>query len=378
MQVSRFAQSEKGTIFITTMVSLFMMVLVGSSIFSLTSKDMHFVKRLNKSLQAKHLADAGLARALSSLDSTFATSSSFGSTSLGEGTYSYTVSTTGGRTLVNATGTVDGVVRTSTAEVQAPGIGALDYAIAAGGNATIDTGTASSPGVITGDVYSGGNASLDGASNGPLLTITGAVDAGGSITASGSVSVSGGQAPNFSGSANFPSVSYNYYQTIAQANGFYYNANRSYTNAAPIPAAPAGGVIFVNGNIDITGTQSTTSCIVATGNITISKSGSTYPRMTFTHSSTYPSVLCQGNFTYSSNGNGGAYLTVDGLIYTGGNFTYSNGNHSDFTLTGALAAQGNVTISPTAHNDLVVTYSAPNPPGFTSTAADFEVLSYNR
>jgi hypothetical protein len=273
------------------------------------------------------------------------------------------------------------MTRTATAEVSAPSSSALNYAFAAGGNAIIDSGTGQSPGTITGDIYGGGNVSLDGPSSGGVLAITGDVDAVGSLTASGSATVSGVQTPLFSTSVPFPTVDMSYFQTIATSNGQYINGNRTYTTASPIPSTVAGNVIYVNGDVTIQGTQSTTTAIFATGTITIQKSGSTYPRITVTapvvSGLTYPAMVCSGNFTYTSTGNGGSYLTVSGLVYPQGNFTFSSGNNDTFTLNGSVLARGNITVSPTAQNTVTATYVAQSPPGFTNGVASMQIESYN-
>ena len=379
-----FIKSQKGTVFITTIICSCLMAMMGGYMYQMNAYDLHYVNQLKKSSQAQELADAGLGKALSVLATDWSTVSSdanFPTTTLGPGTYNVTVTSSGGRYLVSSLGTVDGMQRTATAEVSAPSGSALDYAFAAGGNATIDSGTGQSPGTITGNIYGAGNVSLDGPSSGGVLAVTGGVNAGGTITTAASATVSGTQTPSYSTSVPFPTVSMNYYQTIAAANGQYINGNRTYTTASPIPASVAGNVIYVNGNITIQGTQSTTTAIFATGNITIQKSGSTYPRITVTAPTVsgvkYPAIVSTGNFDFSSTGNGGAYLTVTGLVYPQGNFNYSSGNHDTFTLNGSLLARGNITVSPTAQNSLTVSYVQQSPPGFTTGTAAMSIKSYN-
>jgi hypothetical protein len=376
--------NQKGAVFVTTLICSGLMVMIGGYTYQATSSHFHYVTQMKRSAQAQELADAGLSKALSQLAGDFSLASSaasFPSTNLGSGSYDVTISNTGSRYLVSSAGTVPGATRTATAEVAAPSPTALDYMFAAGGNATIDSGTGQSPGTIVGDIYGAGNVTLDGPSSGGVLAITGSVDAGGSITTAASATVSGSSTANYGTSIPFPTVSMAYYQAIANTNGTYINGDTTYNVGSPIPASVTGNVIYVNGNITIEATQSTTASIFATGNITIQKSGSTYPRVTVSPPTVggvkYPAIVSSGNFTFTSNGNGGAYLTVNGLVYPQGNFTFSSGNHDTLTINGSVLARGNITVSPTAQNSVSASYVSQNPPGFTNGVASMTIKSYN-
>ncbi len=379
----RHLKNSKGSVFLTTMVCAFVMSLVAGFTYKTSTYNSSFVNRLQKSMQAQHLAEAGLVRALSTIRTSWSsinTASNFPATNLGNGTYDATVTNSSGRYLVSSVGTVGTVTRTVTAEVTAPSTSALNYMFAAGGNIEMDSGTGQSPGTVIGNLYAAGNAQLDGPSSGGQLVITGSAYANGNVTSNSSVAISGSSNSHWATTESFPVVTYSYYQTIAQANGQYTNGNVTYASGA-IPASPAGGVIYVNGNVTIRGTQSTTACIVATGNITIDKSGSTYPRITINQYSNYPSMLVQGNIQFSSTGNGGAYLTTTGLVYAGGNIEVSSGNHDTFTFTGSVIARGNIqTTGLTAQNTLTATYVAQSPPSVSGGggSANATIKSYNR
>lgn len=373
--------NSHGSVFLTTMVCVFLMSLTGGYLYQVSAGNSHFMNRLQRSVQAQMLADAGLARALSTIRANWASISSSGNfplTSLGPGTYDAGVTMVSGRYLVNSVGDVQGVQRTASAEVLPPSGSALNYVFAAGGNAQIDSGTGQSPGTIAGDIYAAGNIDLDGPSSGGQLVVTGNTYANGNMTSNSSVSVSGSQNADWPQTESFPTVDYNYYQSIATANGQYFSGNVTY-NSGNIPSNPAGGVIYVNGNITIRGTQSTTAALIATGNIQIEKSGGTYPRVTINQYADYPAMLTQGNIQFSSNGNGGAYLNTTGLIYAEGNFQLSSGNNDTFTFTGSVLARGNIqTTGLTAQNLTTVTYVQQNPPGFSGTgSANMTIRSYN-
>ncbi len=380
--VNRLLRNSKGSVFLTTMVCAFVMSLVAGFTYKTSTYNSSFVNRIQKSMQSQHLAEAGLVRALSTIRTSWsstASSSNFPLTSLGNGTYDASVTSSGGRYLVSSVGTVSNITRTVTAEVQAPSGSALNYMFAAGGNMDLDPGTGQAAGTVVGDLYAAGNMTLGGPSGGNVFTITGSAYANGNLPAPGAaVSVSGGTTANWSQVETFPTIDYSYFQTIAQANGQYTNGNVTYASGG-MPASPAGGVIYVNGNVTIRGTQSTTACIVATGNITIEKSGSTYPRVTVNQYSTFPAMLVQGNIQFSSNGNGGAYLTTNGLVYAAGNISVSSGNHDTMTFNGSVVARGNITTTGmTAWNTLNGTYAAQSYAGVTAGASSGNtVRSYN-
>ena len=75
--------NEKGTIFLTTMISMFMMVLMGGYIFQVTTQDTHLIAEMKYSQQAQLIAEAGLARALSTRFTNWCNSVTTNNVSLG-------------------------------------------------------------------------------------------------------------------------------------------------------------------------------------------------------------------------------------------------------------------------------------------------------
>lgn len=384
MKITNFLKNQKGSIFLSTMVCVFIMSLVGGYSYQMSASNSTFINRLQKSLQAQQLAEAGLVRALSTIRASWSSVNNTGSfplTSLGTGTYDASVSSIGGRYLVSSVGTSQGVSRTVTAEVTAPSSGALQYALAGGGNGSheIEIGGGQSSGTIVGDIYGAGNFELEGPSSGGTLAVSGSVYASEDIDTGSNTTISGSTNSDWTTTVAFPTVDFSYYQAIAQANGQYFSGNKTY-NSGTLPGTPSGGVIFVNGNIDIRGTQSSTACIIATGNITMAKSGSTYPRITVNQYSNYPTLMTQnGEITFSSTGNGGAYLTTTGLIYAGNNLHITSGNHDTFNFTGSVVSRGEIQIDLQAQNSFTMTYSSQNPPGMTTSGSSSNsIRSYNR
>lgn len=348
------------------MVVMLMMILTATFFFAMSSGSFAYVKGIEHSTQAKYLADAALSRLYSTVTATSPTGTSFTNQSLGAGTYGGSISAvSGGRYLATGTGAVSGITRTSTVELTPPPASALDYAITGGGNVTWTSSGGGGSNLVVGGVYTGGDASVNG-------TISGSVTAGGSITNGGTIT--GSQNANSSASVTFPTVDMAFYQAIASTNGYYYTSDRSYASGG-VPAAPAGGVIYVDGNITFNGVQTTTACIVATGNITFQRVGGTQPFVTVNQFSNYPAIVANGNITYSCNGSSGKF-DVNGLIYADGNIQLTQ-NQSDVDIDGVIVARGNVDTAFVSQSPVVVNYVPQSPPGLSTGSASLSIDSYN-
>ena len=128
MKIQSMLRNQKGSLFVTTAIASFAMVLMASYMYELTSTEVHSIHQMLKSSQAQQLAEAGLSRAINTLAASWAARSSdsnFPTTSLGAGTYNASFSTVSSRNLVSCVGTVQGVSRTVSAEVSAPVTAAL-------------------------------------------------------------------------------------------------------------------------------------------------------------------------------------------------------------------------------------------------------------
>lgn len=371
----RKRSGERGTVFMTTMISMFIMTLIATYVFEVSSQDLNLAKQMDKSLQALGLAEAGLAEALSRLKVDI-NDTIFNETPLGEGTYAASVSTVSGRQLVSSTGTVSGFSRTVTAEVQPPSASALNYILAGGSDLDLKL-TAKSTATITGDIYAANNISMKATASQASIVIQnpGDVYAGGTITNSGGNIIYHSLNPNWPTLISFPVFDYTFYQAIAQTNGYYYNTNKTYTAASPLPTFPTGGVIYVNGNITISATQPTTkACLIATGSITISQGTTTINQYL-----NYPAMMTRdGDITIRSVGNSAqGTLVATGLVYAGNDFSIS-GNHNTATVTGSIIARGTLSESGTQAS-LTMVYQAQSPPGMTSSSATtMRVKSYNK
>jgi hypothetical protein len=372
--------NKKGSVFITTMITMLLMVMVGGSIFSVATQDFFFINRLKKSLQAQYLAEAGLATALSTLNIDFtrkSTASFFPLTTLGDGTYDATVSEPiSNRVMVSSVGTVSGVQRTVSAEVTPPTISALAYMLA-GGSAIDLRLTAFSTCDVTGDIYAATTINMRATANAASINIHNAGDvyAGGTITNGGGTITYGSLNPNYAGVIGFPVMDFNFYQTEAQDNGYYYSTDMTFNSVTTLPVDPAGGVIFINGDVLITDTQPvTTACIVATGSITITQGTTTIAQYL-----DYPAMLTRdGNITIRSVGNSAqGKLIATGLVYSGNDFSLS-GNHNTAVVTGSIIARGTLEEIGT-QCALTMIYVLQNPTGMISSGgSDMTIQSYNR
>lgn len=368
---------DRGTIFLQTIVSMFIMTLMAGYIVNVSTQDSRMVRTLNRSAAAQNLAEAGLAQAFSALKADFndwADASNYPLTNLGGGTYDASVTRIGTRYLVTSVGSVGSVTRTVSAEITAPTVSALDYILA--GGSTLDLRlTAKSTLEIIGKIYAASTIYMKAIANGAQINIhdPGDVYSGGTIDNGGGNIVTGTLTPNWSTQVGFPVFNYAGYQAIAQANGYYYNGDRTYNSTTTIPAAPAGGVIFVNGNVTISAAQSTTACFVATGTITI-----TQGTVTINQYQNYPAMMTQtGDIILRSVGNSAkGRLVATGLVYAGNNFSLS-GNHNSAAVTGSIIARGTLEEIGTQCS-LHMEYVQQNPPFMTSSgAAAFGVKSYN-
>lgn len=368
-------KSQAGSIFLSTMISVFMMVIVGGAVFSLTSQDVTFINRLKKSAQAKHLAEAGLAAAIASLKTSWASNTTYPAAAIGSGTYQASVATVSGRTLVKSTGTVNNVSRSVSAEVTPSINSAIDYALASGSDLEYEFESSNSSGVVVGDMYSGDDMEFENNKSNPPTTVTGNVWAADDFEWGSNVVVTGTKTADYSAQVQFPTIDLGYFQAIAQANGQYFAGTKVYSSSQ-IPAAPAGGVIYVGGSCVIYGTQSTNATLVVAGSLAIQKTGNTYPKITITKTDTMPALIVMGDATFQSQGNGGAYLTLKGFVYSGRNFTFKP-DHSSLSLVGQLIARGMIEIDPESHSSSNVVYWAQNPAGVTASSSAFGVESYN-
>lgn len=362
------------------MIAMLLMILTGEAMYLMADQGVYAVKRLRLATQAKHLADSGLAIAFASLAGNFVTSSTWNGSISGFGGYTATASTSSGRTLVVATGTVQGVTVTSSAEVTPPSADIMDYSLA---GSNVDFYLAAFNMVTaTGSIYSEGNMTLDANATTSVISLTspGNVNAGGTITVTGSGLITMGTATSNASLASYPTVDFAYYQNLAQnGGGTYVNGDVTYNSSNAMPS-PAGGVIYVNGNVSITSDQTSTAALIVNGNLSISRGATT-----IVAPANLPAIVTQGAITISGIGANAADLTVTGLIYSGNDFTITGNHHNIMVTYGAIIARGNFVgnSSGFSQSALTIIYPTTTPAfslnGITSGgSSQMAVESYNR
>ncbi len=365
-------RGEKGTVFLTTMVVTFLILMVGSSVFSLCSQELFLAKSLNKATQAQNLADAGLSEAIAVLSVSFSKKNNpanFPLRTLANGTYDVTVVESGGRVLLKSAGTVDNIQKTATAEVEDLTPTALNYGEAAGGNIKLDT-IFLAMSLINGDLFANQDVTLK-AYFLALIDVNGNVFAGGSATRQGNVDWY--SATSNAGNITFPVYDFNYYKAIAQANGTYYAAAQTWTNKS-FNLNNTGGVLFVDGDVTFWGlNNSLTGCLVTTGTVRLygtltQAKAANYP--------TYPAIMTSDkDILCFSVGK----LFADGLVYAGKDLSLL-GVFSRIKVTGSVIAKGTLKQANLV-NYLEINYLAQNPPGLIlpgGATNPTRVKSYNK
>ncbi len=385
MKTRLFLKSQQGTIFLTTMIIMFLMVLVSGSVFQLSTQHMHYISVLRKSSQAQYLAEAGLAAAVATLTANFSNKDNaamFPATNLGVGSYDVTVVQSGGRVLLKSVGTVQSVQRLASLEVEDLTPTALNQGEAAGGNILLAT-ILGSDSDVTGNLFANQNVNLI-AWFFSSVTINGDVFAGGTVSKS---TFFGGTVTWWSktdnaGNITFPNYDFNFYKAIAQTNELanpgccYFLGNQDWTNKTS-NLNTTGGVLFVEGNVTLRGTTTITGCLISTGTVrmygTVNQSKAvnfpSYPAMM---TSTNDILLL--NIPFISSGK----LFANGLVYAGNDFKLL-GIGAQANVTGSVIAKG-VLQQAQIVSDLDIVYVHQNPPGLIiggGATAPINVKSYN-
>ncbi len=215
--------------------------------------------------QAIYLADAGLHYGIYNLKQDSGWAGTASPISLGEGTFSVSVTDLGGGDYrLTSTGTVDDLSRQiqQTNSVVAGGT-SWDYedykAYYAGGDGTGSYSTGKSV-TITGDLFINGDFTL-----GQNSTVNGDVTATGTITLESGASITGTQSPGADPPVGDPpSLNTTYYNDLIDT------AADEASGDLEI-SGEISGTTYVNGTVTVTGNLSGSGTIVATGKITVNQ-----------------------------------------------------------------------------------------------------------
>lgn len=262
-------------------------------------------------VKAFFLAESGVANAYALLKENFNYKddpSLFTQTSLGEGSYDVTILQPAGRVLIQSTGSVDSVQKTLKVEVAFDDVyEPFNYGFFSN-NRVLILGSSN----IDGDIHSNDD-----------VVLFGGCFVNGSITAAGIVSVF---SPSGAASTTedvyrktFPEFDFNTYYNLAAPEDRY-TEDTTFQN---VTLTPTNGVIYVDGNISISGEVHLTGVLIATGNITV------YGTLEQTGYLNYPALMSRdGNIVLF-----GETQIGNGIIYT------ASGN---IEIRDALTIQGNV------------------------------------
>lgn len=365
-------RNVKGTVFVISMVISMLMILIAVSASNMLLQDVHMIKRLKRSAQAKYLAEAGLSEAFATLAASSTWSASSGSGTLGSGGYSYTISQVATRWLVISTGTVSGVSRTVSAEVKNLYPASMTNALAASND--IDIKSVQADVTIKGDLHANNSCMLREQGPSTLISVQAYGDATGKITAcntlltSGNVSIAdmansgGGKPPQ-----TLPSFDFGYFKSVAQSSGEYYSSDTTFDDQDHPLTGGTAGITFVNGTATFKGTNAITGGFVATNDIKLNNNNT----ITQVHDAgnRFPIFMCQNSMKLY-----GAFSSIeDNIVYAQNDVKIQTTGGTSSTVGTVLAGNSFTT---NANNVLIFTYGAVVAPEVIPSG--MEVVSWNR
>lgn len=345
-------KNKKGFMFVTVIVIAMVMVFIAVSASNMLLQDIHMIRHLKYSTQAQYLAEAGISDALATLATTGCSELS-SSGNLGEGTYSVSVSSIGGRWLVSSIGTVKGVSRTVTVEVRDLYPPALNNALSAGSD--VDIKSVEGDITIKGDIHANGDLLLKEQGSPTLIHVQAYGDADGNATCSGSYSKDGNvtvDGDELEGQPMLPQPTFDfaYFKQVAQDEGNYISSGPgSYTFENESITGGTAGITYVDDDVIFRGTCTITGGFVAKGDITLD-SGNTLTQV-HDKDNRFPIFLSQEGNRMKLYGR---FDTQEGNIVYATNNVKIQTPGGESTVLGTVCAGGWFEI--VANNDLTITY----------------------
>ena len=307
--------NEKGVALILTFIFMVSLTIITAAYLFLVTYDTRNVNAQLNNEKAIYLADAGLNKAVWYLTNTAPNGFTDGSwrttgypadpgadpadpqqESLGDGTYTMWVETSGSDILVTARGTVNNIERIIRETIT----------LAAGVPEAFDKVQ-----------YSDGN--IDFKSSGG--TVTGNIDAVGTVDNEGGMAIPG---TITEGSAvDVPSVDTDSYAAIA---GTTVSGNKTFNPGT------YSGIWYVDGKVIIRDNVTFNGTIIATGNIVLTNTDN----FTLNPTSNYPALVSDGKIT----GNKLAASTINGLVFAATSIDINQGTNN--TINGSIISAGNI------------------------------------
>jgi len=270
-------RNRKGIVLAMVLGFLALMVMSVLPLASMIQQDARLIVHVREKEQARFMAEAGVNHALAKIrNDGFASRADFVG-ALDIGSYQVVFSQVGARHLIISTGTVGGVSETVSAEIADNTPTALNYFSGAGNDIQINALVADAN--IAGDIHANNNVYLKASPWFSLLTVTGEVSATGIVKEGtkydqgandmwdNKVFINGANddtAIVYEGAnrITFPSFDYlkaSYRQTAIDS-GDYYSSNQTFNSAS---LAPAGGIVYVEGNAVFVGACTLNGGIIA-------------------------------------------------------------------------------------------------------------------
>ncbi len=352
----------QGSAMLTALVIMGILGLVTTSMLYMAMQQPYSVRKSRDHMRAQALAEAGANAAYVMLCTNFSlkdTPAAFPLTNYRDGSYDVSVAS---MSVTSAVISCVGKYKTAIATVAMDVInGATNLPssqpapVGAYSNLITSGGAISWSGAVTiqggGRVHANQSASYSG-----NVTLAGDATSSQQITASGNVKFNNTSTPNYSLSGNvtisgtkrtgavpvvaIPQLDLVPYYNAALANGQVYSGGVSINH----DTAPAGGIMWVNGDISISGNCTLTGCFIATGSISMSGNGSQV------QVGNYPAFVSQNSSISISGGK-----SLHGLLYAKvGSISYSGGGN----LNGSIICGGSLSMS---GNVGIFTYSNPTP-----------------
>jgi len=336
-------KNQKGVALILTFIFMVSLtIVIGSYLFLVTYETRSSAVQSNN-IQALYFAESALNHAVYYLTNTAPDSSSDGSwrttaypavpgadptdpqqESLGNGTYTMWVETSGSDILVTGRGTVGGILRIiQETIILATGTpAAFNYASYSDGSIEFN----STSGTVTGD-----------------LATTGTVDNEGGMTIAGTITESSGVAAITVSTSDYAGI-----------------AGTSISGDHTFTAGTYSGIYYVDGNVTIDDSVTFNGTVVATGSIDLERADS----FTSTPTDNYPALVSDASVNADRMENS----TINGLVYAA---TQINMSRLDtVTIEGSLISSGDIDLD--RGSTLVITYDldlASDPPPYFSAGS---------
>ncbi len=321
---ARQTGGQRGSAMLAAVYCVFVVSMAVTGMAALMGHDTHQGRRLEKRTQAALIAEGAaeyaIARIAADFSRLYSPTGDMLAGQMGQGSYRNELVQTGEDIYcLAATGTVGEVSFTIKAHLQVCDPYLVfrkaifsDNSIDGGGN-----------GQIVNSTHSNRNTTYYG-----NCRVDGRVDSVGVSTVQGNSQVTGEVASNMP-ALMFPTLDLGYYYNVAAANGQVYSGDKSLKGNY----APAGGVMWVDGDVSIKAKTTFAGCLIATG--TITQTGT----FTQTQVEDFPALV-------SRDGDIGLWggTVLNGVVYTKSGFVNIHGGthlHGSIVSWGGVNLNGN-------------------------------------